>query len=110
MSGRYGAARRWPSAGEGASGLDVADLLQRPSATHWEPEGSGRTPRAKRGSDQGRALPDRVVTDVVDLAGDETSGHARGQSHADEVPPDRVFHDRDGPAWVARVERRDIGQ
>jgi hypothetical protein len=36
-------------------------------------------------------------------------GHAWGESHADEVVPDRVFHDGDGPARVTRVERRDVG-
>jgi hypothetical protein len=48
------------------------------------------------------------VTDVVDLAGDETSGHAWGESGAVEVVPDRVFDDGDRPARIARVERRGL--
>src|ERR1700693_3841071 len=91
----------------GASRLDGADSLQRPSATRG---GQGwRTGMMQPRSDQRCALTDRVVTDVVDLAGDEPSGHAWGESGADEVPPDRVFHDGDGPARVARVGRRDVG-
>ena len=51
-----------------------------------------------------------VMADVVDLAGDETSGHARGKSRAFEVPRDGVVDDGDGAARVARIRRCDIGQ
>ena len=50
------------------------------------------------------------MTDVVDLAGDKTSGHPWGQSRAVEVPSDRVFDDGDSPARIARVGRGDVDQ
>src|SRR6476646_10078417 len=68
-----------------------------------------RTDAARMRSDQGCALTGCVVADVVDLAGDETSGYAWGQSRAVEVPRDGVFDDGDGAAGVARVGRGDVG-
>ena len=59
-------------------------------------------------SDQGCALTECLAADVVDLAGDETSGHAWGQACAVEVPRDRVFDDGDGAAGVARVARTEV--
>ena len=56
------------------------------------------------------ALTDRVAADVVDLARDETSGHAWDEPLADEIPRDCVLHDGYGPARVARVERGDACQ
>ena len=55
----------------------------------------------------GPRMPDRVVTNVVDLAGDEATGHGRGQSMQIRFRP-TFLHDRDGPARIARVERRDL--
>src|SRR3954452_20540685 len=72
--------------------------------------GAWRTDRLRVRSDQGGALTDRVVTNVVDLAGDETSRHAGVDSRADEVVPNVVLHDGGLPARMFRVEHRYISQ
>ena len=62
-------------------------------------------------SDQGSALTDRVTANEVDAAGNETSGHARGQAHADEVPSDRVANDVYGAGGVRVIlSQRDVDQ
>ena len=86
----------------GVSGVPgEASLVTAPVCHPLERTGGRRTGTAKT-SDQGGALTGRLAGDVVDLAGDEASGHARDQSRAVEVPPDRVFHDGDAPPGCSR--------
>src|SRR5581483_10582233 len=99
-----------------ASGnLDSSSALRRnASVCHPSLKAGGRRTGVRR-SDLERcadrcALTERLVTDVVGLAGDESRGHGRREAKADEVLINRVLHDSDGPARVTRVERRNRDQ